>query len=191
VELQKKKLQAETGAIINIPKPGQVEEILVIKGKTESSILSAKARIELIRDSSISSISYTHFLSIPLNTPEIQKKLEAFFTDVGKQYGTAKGFDPSIQVKPTQFHLTILMLKLYSEELVRKAERILKEVSHKIYDILGSRSLLVNLKGLDYMNDDPTQVDVVYMNVQESDNGTRLEQVYNYLKETFKKRKFN
>jgi len=78
------------------------------------------------------------------------------------------------------------MLKLYSEELVRRAEHILKEASHKIYDILGSRSLLVNLKGLNYMNDDPSQVDVLYMQAQEPDNGTRLEQVHKYLLEVFK-----
>ena len=47
-----------------------------------------------------------------------------------------------------------------------------------IYDIfrdhVGQKPLVVRLRGLDYMNDDPSKVDILYAKVEEVDGSGRL-----------------
>lgn len=43
-----------------------------------------------------------------------------------------QGFDPSIFIKPQQLHLTLLMLKLYSDEARQKATQALQGLQPKV-----------------------------------------------------------
>jgi activating signal cointegrator complex subunit 1 len=74
-----------------------------------------------------------------------------------------KGYDSSLQVPPTQIHLTLAMLKLYSKDDLNRVSELMKKMSKKIYDLVDTRSVVVQFKGVEIMNDDPSAVDVLYM----------------------------
>jgi len=180
----KNKIQNETGATILVPRPNEPENI-VIRGPSESVVASAKTRIDIIIEAAIPSLPYTHFLSIPLNDPQLQKKLHTLYTDITSRCGSIQGLDKTILVDPAQFHLTILMLKLYTQDALTKASKLLKESSKKLYDMVGSRTVVMHLQGLEYMNDDPHAVDVLYVKVHPVDGSQRLADVCKYLVDVF------
>lgn len=101
-------------------------------------------------------------MSIPLNESyEIRKRVSEFYGQVDNL--KPKGYDCSIQVPVQQLHLTLVMLKLYNKSDLNLVVDLLKKMSKKIYDLVETRSLVVQLKGVEIMNDDPTAVDVLYM----------------------------
>jgi hypothetical protein len=48
---------------------------------------------------------------------------------------------------------------------IDKAKEVLNKVHSQIYDILGTRTLMVDIANLEYMTDDPQSVDVMYLGV--------------------------
>lgn len=161
------RLQTETGATITVPKQGSTSEDIIIKAEREKAIVSAKTRIDVLVQQAKDKMDYTHFLSIPL-TP-IKDKVKQWQDEITQKYTpeNTRGFDPSILLAPEKMHLTVLMLKLFSAQEINKAKELLKQASAQVYDLLGSRSEVVRLQGLDIMNDDPSAADVVYIKVQE------------------------
>jgi activating signal cointegrator complex subunit 1 len=188
----KERLQKETGATILIPsKQNSSSEEVIIRGPTENAIENARTRIEIILESAKKKMEPTHFLSIPLNAPEIQSKLEAFFKELKEKFydneaNRPLGFDPSIIINPKTFHLTIVMLKLFTNEEIERVVNFMKKISQQVYDMLETRSLLLKLQGLEIMNDDPSAVDILYLKVQEV-GGNRLERLCQFLVESLEK----
>jgi len=56
-----------------------------ITATTAQAISSAKTRLEILVDSARPSLPWTHFVSIPLNTPVFIKKFESFKNQVMEQ----------------------------------------------------------------------------------------------------------
>lgn len=96
--------------------------------------------------------------------------------------------DEDIFFEPGHLHLTLAMLKLYSDERRHKAKRLVDDAGAAIRAILaaenaakdgdgdntggdniigGGGGIRVAVKGLEYMNDDPSEVDVLYLQVAE------------------------
>lgn len=94
-------------------------------------------------------LPYTHFLSIPLGDATLQQRLKQLYEDLLTKCSEVPGLEPSILTDPAQFHLTILMLKLYSPETLNKAQQLLRDITPKIYDLVGTRSVLAHLHGLE------------------------------------------
>lgn len=178
------RLQRETGATIQVPKRGG--EHITIKANKQSSIMSARTRIEVILQQAKDRMAYTHFLSIPLASVKDQvKQWQDEVVDTYTQGNiTITGFDPSILLAPERMHLTVLMLKLFSPQEIEKAKELLNKASPQLYDLLGSRSAVVRLQGLEIMNDDPGAVDVLYVKVNEVGD-KRLIPVCDYLLKLF------
>lgn len=70
----------------------------------------------------------------------------------------AAGLEPSVFMHPQHLHLTLCMLKLYSEEQRELARHTLRALGPRAAGLLGGAPLAVRLKGLEYMTDDPSQV---------------------------------
>eukprot|EP01112_Ceratiomyxa_fruticulosa_P016327 TRINITY_DN4916_c0_g1_i3.p1 TRINITY_DN4916_c0_g1~~TRINITY_DN4916_c0_g1_i3.p1 ORF type:complete len:371 (+),score=67.79 TRINITY_DN4916_c0_g1_i3:152-1264(+) len=179
------RIQSDTGATITIPKMNDKSEEIVIKGTTEAAVVSAKTRIDIIIEKAKNSLPYTHFLSIPLNDPALQEKVNALYDDILRTQSFSRGVEPSIMGSPKTFHLTILMLKLFSNEQIEQAKSVLKTAHAKLYDILATRSLILTLEGLEYMNDDPGEVDVLYAKVKQDEAGDKLQQICKHLVSLF------
>ena len=93
----------------------------------------------------------THFLCIPLLDYHLQRKISSFHSELDK-FKDAKGYDPSILVSPHRMHLTVVMLKLYTDEAKQKAIQLLKKAAPTVYDMCDTRTMSVKLQGLDSMN---------------------------------------
>ena len=62
-----------------------------------------------------------------------------------------EGYDPSILVTQERLHLTLGMLRLDDEEQVEKAVHCMRRHAQELYDLLGTRSLTVRVRGLALM----------------------------------------
>ena len=74
-------------------------------------------------------LDYTHFVSIPLATPEVQHQLRALKESVlADLSAAAAGIEESLFVDERKLHLTLVMLKLYSEERRQQAVRVRRTI---------------------------------------------------------------
>ncbi|XP_052272061.1 activating signal cointegrator 1 complex subunit 1-like isoform X6 [Dreissena polymorpha] len=179
----KKRLETETRTKIKIPKQGQEGDI-VIQGHERMGVISAKTRIEVLLDSGRQKTAFTHFVSVPFNTAEIMNAFTDFKNDVLRDCDGERGVDASIFQNASKLHLTIGCLVLLNEEEVQRATDMLQSTLEEVLrPILKDGPLHIQLKGLEYMNDDPSEVDVLYVKVL--DNTDRLQSIADRLVDRF------
>ncbi|XP_076324235.1 activating signal cointegrator 1 complex subunit 1 [Tachypleus tridentatus] len=183
--LMKKRLENETTTKIIVPKQG-MEGDIVIYGSHKRGVISARTRIELLVDSARQRTPFTHFLSLPLNQSCIQNGFLEFREDVLRHCDGMRGIDDSIFQNPQKLHLTIGTLILLDEQERRLAGEILKQCEKEVLEpCLGGQPLDVKVEGIEYMNDDPAEVDVLYAKIQTTDHSDRLQQLANSLVDKF------
>jgi activating signal cointegrator complex subunit 1 len=172
----KAKIERETSTQITIPRQDSTnQEIVISTIDGEACIVSAKSRIDIILQSARERMDYTHFLSIPL--PFLAPKMREFSREVLAEFGgKAKGLDESILIQPETLHITLGMLKLYSDEEIKRARELVGEAFPRVYDLLATRSLLASFHSLQIMNDDPTAVHVLYLKVHADERLTAVAQ---------------
>ncbi|XP_062522115.1 activating signal cointegrator 1 complex subunit 1-like isoform X1 [Corticium candelabrum] len=173
----KKQLERETKTSIKVPSKGSTAAAnIVITGSDRSGVLAATRRVQMLGDEGRSRHEWTHFLSIPLNTTSIMKQFEQFKEAVMTTCAHAQGLDSSIFQNPHKLHLTIGVLKLCSHEEEEKACDLLSECSRTVVKSeLCGRPAIIQIQGLEYMNDDPSAVDVLYGKVSLADGSDRLQ----------------
>jgi len=184
----KQRIEKETKTEIIIPPANSDSEEISILGATKTSILNTRTRIEIICETAANSLPYTHFICIPLQNETLMKNISTWQEEIVQeaQKHPIEGFDKTILQPTKHLHLTILMLKLFTQKDIDQATSILQELKPKIYDILNTRTLMVKFKGLEIMNDDPSQVDVLYLQVHETELGDRLEKLTKLIVDTYK-----
>ncbi|KAG7261620.1 hypothetical protein CRUP_000966, partial [Coryphaenoides rupestris] len=170
----RKRLESDTRTSINIPRQG-VEGEIVITGAQKSGVSSAVTRVEVLIDSFRRKQPFTHFLSLALNDPQIQEGFHAFKAKVLEQCSQDSGVDESIFQNPSKLHLTVGTLVLLNDTEVKKACDHLQEFRHAIKDITEGKPLPLEVTGIEYMNDDPAMVDVLYAKVNLKDGSDRLQ----------------
>ncbi|XP_010741501.3 activating signal cointegrator 1 complex subunit 1 [Larimichthys crocea] len=180
----RKRLEFDTKTSINIPKQG-VEGQIVITGSHKAAVSSALTRVELLLESFRKKQPFTHFLSLPLNDPKIQEGFLRFKDEVLKQCSQDHGVEGSIFQNPAKLHLTIGTLALLSDTEVRKACEHLQECQNVIRDLTEGKPLPLEVTGIEYMNDDPAMVDVLYAKVNVKDRSDRLQMIAERLVEHF------
>ena len=102
---------------------------LVVKGDSKSGVANACSRILLIVESSRSKMGHTHFISIPLNTKEMQEAQIKFKKDVlelsmgkgvdgadSQLYASNQRIDETVFQTPSLLHLTIGALSLLGKK---------------------------------------------------------------------------
>ncbi|GFO31161.1 activating signal cointegrator 1 complex subunit 1 [Plakobranchus ocellatus] len=163
----KKRLETETRTQIFVPKPGDKDEVIVIKGQDRKGVVSAKTRIDVLVDSARRNQPFTHFLSIPVTSDDIVTSFENFKDDILFQCEGDEGVDASIFQTPQKLHLTIGTLVLLSKGEIDKAVSVLQSCQGDFSSVTEEQPLSVQIEGLEYMNDDPSAVDVLYAKVKE------------------------
>lgn len=171
----RKRLEDETRTNIFVPKKMNEHEI-VITGPTRSSVASARRRVSLIVMSYRRKHEATHFISIPM----VGRKIKAGFMEFKKQVletcGQARGIEESIFQSADRLHLTLCTLVLVDKVERDEASRILDQCKRDIIDpVLEHRPLKLKLAGIEYMNDDPAEVDVLYARVHFSQGDNILQ----------------
>lgn len=163
----KKKIENETRTQIRIPKQG-IEGDVFIDGRDKKGILSAKMRIDLIIDSAREKIPFTHFLSLPVTGLEMNENFNSFIDSVLWQCKGDRGLEQSIFQNPSKLHMTLGTLTLLDSSEIQTAADLLKKCYQEfIGDALNNEPLKIEVRGLEYMNDDPSEVDVLYAKIHE------------------------
>jgi len=128
----------------------------------------------MLLDSALQRAPYSHFVSVPLRDPAFAAKFTQFRDTLGKDFSSCEGIDPSLVIEPRRMHLTLVMLKLPTGDLVKRAAGVLRAATSDF--VRGRREeLRLRLMGLEYMNDDPSQVNILYGKVDEQDGGADLQ----------------
>lgn len=179
----RKKLESETKATIDVPKKGQDGNI-VITGRDRNAVISARHRIDLLVEASRKKIRYTHFLSIPLNKEGIIDKFHSFKNDVLEKHDkSTHNIDESLFQTPSKLHLTIGMLKLLDDDEKKQAIDALMTCKENIIDPILKEAGPINIKlqGVACMNDDPTMVRILYVQVTDNEKLQELvDKIANY-----------
>ncbi|XP_043274511.1 activating signal cointegrator 1 complex subunit 1 [Venturia canescens] len=161
----RKKLESETKTTIKIPRLGKDGDV-VITSSSRTAVLSARHRIDLLVESSRKKLRPTHFLGIPMIDKTIASNYENFknivLNDTGK---TARGVQEGVFQKPEKMHLTLGMLVLVDDQEVQKAVQALEDCKEQIIKPILEKiknPIKIKAQGLECMNDDPSDVTVVY-----------------------------
>ncbi|XP_076809627.1 activating signal cointegrator 1 complex subunit 1-like [Clavelina lepadiformis] len=181
----KKRLEHETKTKIQIPGKGQEGDV-IITGNESCSVTSAKTRINLLVASKRWKQPFTHFISIPLTSESVKAGFQDFKNKVLQDFSKERGIDESIFQKPLKLHLTICTLVLLNESEINHAKEIFQKCQHEILsEMCNGVPLEISVEGLEYMNDDPGAVDVLYAKVQCLDDSERLQVIAKRIAETF------
>ncbi|XP_024398767.1 uncharacterized protein [Physcomitrium patens] len=192
--ITKQMLEKDTDVSLQIPSPKEAKQgkYLVIQGESQEALDNAMHQVNTIINQAIKSpqFQYSHFVSIPLALhPQLLESVKAFQKTVlefDDESGMSnKGIDKSIFVKHTTFHLTLLMLKLWNEELVQNAADCLQKVTPRVHEALEGSPLTITLRGVDCMKGNPAKAHVLYADVEPNDQAGRLIKASQVITEAF------
>lgn len=147
--------------------------MITLQATNEKDLITAERYLNKWMGGVLRRLPPSHFLSLPLPTLSsgamdtvFMSKIDAFHKDILGM--NARGMDASILVPASRLHLTLGVMKLYTKEDVQKACLLLKECSREIYDVLGTRTAVVRLKGLEIMKGSVKDAHVVYAKIEDS-----------------------
>ncbi|XP_050538008.1 activating signal cointegrator 1 complex subunit 1 [Daktulosphaira vitifoliae] len=157
-----KSIESQTCARIKIPKQN---EIIIIQGKERSHVIAAKSRIESIVKRGRSRQSITHFISFPMLNEAVVKNYLTFKEKVLENCQNCRGVSESLFNEELKLHLTITCFILCNRSEINKTVLLTKELEKSILRPKNLNTLDISIQGLDYMNDDPSDVNILYAKV--------------------------
>lgn len=176
----KKRLQRETQATIVMPPRGQQGKV-VVNGKTQGAVVSCRTKIETLINDAVKAMPMTHFVSIPLSGTEFEHSLEQFreqALEQQKKDGGLGGLTADLFQGHAKLHLTLGALKLFDDD-VPAAKACLLGCKAGIQKHLPAT---IVVKGVDYMSDNPTEMDVLFAKVDFDGAGAGgLQEVADYV----------
>ena len=147
----KRRLEAETKTKVQVPKKGQQGEVIV-EGRSRSGVAAAASRfcicfsllllelldrLDVIVASARIRQPFTHFLSIPLNTPTLQEAFLKFQEEVLRDVSNCRGMHKSLFQNPTLLHLTLGTMALLDDRERQLARDILEDCSELVLRFLS------------------------------------------------------
>ncbi|XP_012274599.1 activating signal cointegrator 1 complex subunit 1 [Orussus abietinus] len=163
----RKKIEQETKTTLRIPKVEEDGDIEIVSFY-RSGVISARHRIDLLMTSVRNKIHVTHFISLPLNCSNIIKGFTDFKDDVLNNCGkSARGICPELFQSPQRLHLTMVLLLLLDDAEQKRATEIFGACVQNVIKPFLEKSgpIIVQIQGIDCMNDDPANVRVLYAKV--------------------------
>ena len=167
----KKKTEAETKTRIDVPFHDDDGNI-IIKGSTKTDVESAVKRLYVIVDTARLKYNPSHFISIPMNVDEMKKRFNELKQQVlsHSEISKSRGICDEIFQNENKLHLTIVMLYLGDKQEIHLAKTTVENCQELIKERLNGKELVVTVEGIDIMNDDPSEVSVVYAKIKEDDD---------------------
>ncbi|XP_022657688.1 activating signal cointegrator 1 complex subunit 1-like [Varroa destructor] len=162
---RRKEIEADTGASIRIPSKGSNDDIVIL-GNTHQSVEECLARIQAIVKQARLQDCFTHFISIPLTFDVVKRNLQEFQC---MAMATSSTLTKELFVRPCKLHLTICCLSLQDKTEVAQASEILLGCEDLIAEHVGKEPIVIWIRGLEIMNDDPDMVDVLYAKIVEKE----------------------
>ncbi|XP_076180561.1 thymidylate synthase isoform X2 [Ptiloglossa arizonensis] len=168
----RKKLENETNTVILIPNIGQDGDIVII-GFDHKGIITARHRIDLLVEATKDRLNVTHFLSIPMNEDQIIMNFNIFKNDVLTNSGKkSRGVNEMCFQKSSKLHLTLGVFTLLDDTEKDQAIKALNYCKDHIIKpkIKEHGQICIRLQGTEIMNDDPTDVNVLFGKIIDTSN---------------------
>ncbi|CAF0972367.1 unnamed protein product [Adineta ricciae] len=187
----KQKLEQDTNTQIFFPRRDETG-LVKIRSRTKANVRTARTRVEIAIDRSRQMQPFTHFLSIPLcqssSAGQFKEKYEEFKKNVLEQCAEERGITHELFQQASKLHLTIGTFVLLSKSEINHINDTLRECTNtllKQFMPTDKERFIVQVKGLEFMNDDPSFVDVLYAKLQLVDqaNSNRLQTFLDRLNE--------
>uniref|UniRef100_F1L794 Activating signal cointegrator 1 complex subunit 1 n=2 Tax=Ascaris TaxID=6251 RepID=F1L794_ASCSU len=162
---RKRKLEEETDCRLIFPsRRKKMRPINIVSSKSQECVELCRDRIESLIVETRKRASYTHFVSLPMNHPDIQAAFTRFVEAVQNDEELSDSCrELAFFQQAKKLHLTIVMLSLLDDDDMQLATECLERVvSDNVRKILDGKPLEVEVKGLQCMNDNPTKVRVLY-----------------------------
>jgi len=164
------RLEKETGTKINIPRKG-MEGDIVVSGSQKPNVIRCCNRLDVIVVSARQKHGFTHFISLPVNSSQMQEAFHQFKKEVLDTCSDSRGVEESIFQTSTLLHLTVGTMVLMDNRERELARDILQDCKERIIiPDHGESPFKVEISGLEIMNDDPGEVDVLYGQVKQAGN---------------------
>ena len=171
-------MQRDHHCTIMFPSRNSKSSDVGIKAATSASLISVYHALQIETEKARASLPPTHFINLPLGfDSDFVETITEFREFVLLKYSDLRGMDKSIITQPSTMHLTLLTLKCFSDEDEERAQRVLEASVPQIASILGDDPLTLNLKGLELMNDDPSECHVLYVDIQDDENKRKVLQL--------------
>nr|AEE63580.1 unknown [Dendroctonus ponderosae] len=163
-----KAFQRSTNTTIKIPRINERGDVVIL-GETERQVASARTQIAMTIAQRKDRMPPTHFISIPIDSTIIRQNLEKFHHAVLQN--PSKGVTDSLFQKAVKVHLTVAVLILFDDEEIENAKKCLQACyeEHITAIFAKNKKYKVRVQGLEIMNDDPSNVYVLYAKVQMAD----------------------
>lgn len=140
---------------------------LLISGLNQSSIDEIYSAMVKFSSQLRPASRFTHFVSIPFTHEIVQKNFIDFREKILATKAISKAnIDITHFQKPQKLHLTFGILTLLTADERRRAAELLRET---ILPILEDKPLIVNMEGLETMNDDPKKAHILYGTITDGD----------------------
>jgi len=179
----KNRLESDTRTKVIIPKKG-MEGDIIITGNDRRGVITAANRIDVMVASGRNKQPFTHFISLPVNMEHVKKGFLEFKNEVLSSCHNVRGVDETIFQTESLLHLTVGTMALLDQRERDMARELLMDCKEQIVlPAVGENGLEFEITGLEYMNDDPGEVDVLYAGVR--DTSGNLQRVVDGIAEKF------
>ncbi|PAV87699.1 hypothetical protein WR25_03738 [Diploscapter pachys] len=149
-------------------------------------------RLEIVLADCKKKARVTHFVAIPCNTEEVQNRFEAFRIAITGsnefhvrilhtfkhaiclQESTRK---EALFTSAARLHLTIATVWIFDQNDEREVEELLRKMGKEVRKEFKGTNIELALQGVDIMNDDPKEVDVLFARVQ----GEGVQKIANFV----------
>jgi activating signal cointegrator complex subunit 1 len=134
------------------------EEYVRITGTDKKLVIRAACRIQMIVHEKRNFVPYSHYVCIPLDTPEIQSKKETLKSQIA-EHVSEEDRQKLIYIKFS--HITLSMVTILNK---RDLETVSKIVTDSLKKSNFQKKMSLDLEELEIMgNDDYTETNILYM----------------------------
>ncbi|CAI2347215.1 unnamed protein product [Caenorhabditis sp. 36 PRJEB53466] len=136
-------------------------------------------RIEIFLDDARKTSRPTHFIAFPCDQHEVQENFEIFKQMVVEsEHFDVSCKNPLLFTKTARLHLTLAVARTFDDTDLQKTREVFTILQNEIKANLKSEPMIADIQGIDMMNDDPSEVSVIYAKV----GGATIQGVANYVK---------
>lgn len=181
-------METEFNCQIRIPPLSSNSCEILLKSHNESNIRNACRRIRWLEYTARNRSGPTHFISMSSNASTIKRGFEAFREKVLQlsakdPAGDFRGVVPDLFPTSEHLHFTFVTLLLAETDEISVACQLLSEFvqSDTAKSLCSEGPFHLTVQGLEFMNDDPSSVDVLYAKILPSSDMHRIQEFANAL----------
>lgn len=173
-------VRENTGCRVTVPKasgPRHKEAAVEVVGEQRRMVVRAGNMLLMSADRGRHQLRPSHFVAVRLATQHVQNRLETFKTSALEASVGSRGVRPELFQAGCKLHLTLAMATLLSETERHAFCRALSDHEEELRELIPASGLSLRVRQLDIMNDDDSEVRVVFARVHEADGSGAMQRL--------------